>query len=325
MSNLSKKIVKKSVNAVLSALEIYNKPNCNYREETFSILIVNAYELLFKAKLIKDSNEKMNAIYVYYYPKTKKGNSSKQKQIKKNRIGQPFTIDIYEAINRLEKLKLISNNLIENIKLMIEIRDNSIHLINKELLKGKLYQLSSASIRNYVLLLEKWFPEINLKQYHFFITPLNFDEIVENYDTVSLNLAQKSFLKYIELADNTSEKEDEFDLLVKVDIKFVRNDKDESILLKYAHEGKKIEVELTEEMFKKMYPFDFKEMQEKVKEKCPQLKFDKKFNCIKNKMHMEGTGCRDRFLDFRKQKGTKKTYYNTAFVDKIIQKYQNNI
>ena len=47
MKKLSNRIGEKSLNAALSALEIYNKPNCNYREENFCILMINAFELLF--------------------------------------------------------------------------------------------------------------------------------------------------------------------------------------------------------------------------------------------------------------------------------------
>ena len=53
MYKLSLRIASKSLDASLSALEIYNKPVFNYREESFSILMVNAFELLFKAKIIK--------------------------------------------------------------------------------------------------------------------------------------------------------------------------------------------------------------------------------------------------------------------------------
>ena len=35
-------LLEKSVHAALSAIEIYNKPDFKYREESFSILIVNA-------------------------------------------------------------------------------------------------------------------------------------------------------------------------------------------------------------------------------------------------------------------------------------------
>jgi Domain of unknown function (DUF3644) len=46
----SSQLAEKSMAADLAAIEIYNKPNFVYREESFSILI-NAWELLLKAKL----------------------------------------------------------------------------------------------------------------------------------------------------------------------------------------------------------------------------------------------------------------------------------
>ena len=46
-----KPFVEKSVGAALSAIEIYNKPDFKYREETFAILMINSWELLLKAKI----------------------------------------------------------------------------------------------------------------------------------------------------------------------------------------------------------------------------------------------------------------------------------
>ena len=37
----------KSIVAMLAAIEVYNKPTFSFREESFSILAVNAWELLF--------------------------------------------------------------------------------------------------------------------------------------------------------------------------------------------------------------------------------------------------------------------------------------
>ncbi|BAW80716.1 hypothetical protein TAO_1346 [Candidatus Nitrosoglobus terrae] len=38
---------------MLSAIEIYNKPDFKYREEIFSIIAINAWELLLKAKWVQ--------------------------------------------------------------------------------------------------------------------------------------------------------------------------------------------------------------------------------------------------------------------------------
>ena len=46
----SVKLYRKAEAALISAIEAYNKPDFKYREETFSILALNAWELLLKAK-----------------------------------------------------------------------------------------------------------------------------------------------------------------------------------------------------------------------------------------------------------------------------------
>src|SRR5208283_3351467 len=41
-------LVEKAIDAAISAIEVYNKPRFRYREETFAILMLNAWELLLK-------------------------------------------------------------------------------------------------------------------------------------------------------------------------------------------------------------------------------------------------------------------------------------
>ena len=56
-------LLDKSINSMLSAIEIYNKPNFSYREETFALLAVNAWELILKAHLLKCCNYNMRHLY----------------------------------------------------------------------------------------------------------------------------------------------------------------------------------------------------------------------------------------------------------------------
>jgi hypothetical protein len=53
---LHSKFVDKAHAAITSAVEIYNKPSFAYREETFTLLALNAWELLLKAKVLKDGD-----------------------------------------------------------------------------------------------------------------------------------------------------------------------------------------------------------------------------------------------------------------------------
>jgi len=51
---LSEKMIEKSIEAFTMALEIYNKPTIKYRVEGFALFVCNAWELMLKAKLLKD-------------------------------------------------------------------------------------------------------------------------------------------------------------------------------------------------------------------------------------------------------------------------------
>lgn len=53
MEKLEDKLVEKSIEAFIMGLEIYNKPTIKYRIEGFSFFIVNAWELMLKATLLK--------------------------------------------------------------------------------------------------------------------------------------------------------------------------------------------------------------------------------------------------------------------------------
>jgi hypothetical protein len=50
MKTRNKAMLDKSLAAMISAIEIYNKPDFKYREETFLVLCINSWELLLKAK-----------------------------------------------------------------------------------------------------------------------------------------------------------------------------------------------------------------------------------------------------------------------------------
>ena len=98
----SSKLLEKSIAAMLSAIEIYNKPDFRYREETFAVLAVNGWELLLKAKILEENNNRLNSIYVYEKRTTKLGKTSKKKYIKCNRSCNPVTISLRNAITKIE-------------------------------------------------------------------------------------------------------------------------------------------------------------------------------------------------------------------------------
>ena len=91
-------LIDKSIGSMLSAIEIYNKPDFKYREETFAILAINSWELLLKARLLKLNNYRVNSIYCYKPYKNDVSYSSSN---------DPVNDPINDPINLTERQKMI--------------------------------------------------------------------------------------------------------------------------------------------------------------------------------------------------------------------------
>ncbi len=153
------KLIENSIAASLSAIEVYNKPNFPYRNEIFCILIVNAWELLFKARILVSNKDNLSSIHVF-------DNKGKQKF---NRNNAPLTIEIYGAMELLKIPKPIE----KNISSLIDIRDTSIHYISNQPIDYLVYSLGAACLRNYQKCIKDWFDR-DLLEYNFYIMPLGF-------------------------------------------------------------------------------------------------------------------------------------------------------
>jgi len=105
---LYEKLLEKSKEAFIVAIELYNKPTIKYRVEGFSFFICNAWELMLKAHLLNTKGN--DAIYYKDSPKR--------------------TISLENCIERVftnEKAPLR-----RNLEKIIELRNTSTHFITEE-------------------------------------------------------------------------------------------------------------------------------------------------------------------------------------------------
>lgn len=145
-----------SKSATLAAIEIYNKPKFEYRTECFVILILNSWELLFKAILSKNRTK-------IFKPKEK---------------GKPyFTLKLFEAMDAAAKFfppGIPSRAIIENISRLVDYRNNAVHFYNESGLEAVIYGLSQTSIVNYRDLTEKIFDIDIANEVNICLLPLSF-------------------------------------------------------------------------------------------------------------------------------------------------------
>lgn len=120
-----------SKSAMMAAIEIYNKPNFDYRDECCVILFINSWELLLKALLSKNKKR-------IFYEK------------KRNQPYQTFSLK-----HSLTKAKpyfppgVGFDEVDANLKALADYRNNAIHFYNADGMSGVLYNLAQACIMNY--------------------------------------------------------------------------------------------------------------------------------------------------------------------------------
>ncbi|QIZ37863.1 DUF3644 domain-containing protein [Saccharopolyspora sp. ASAGF58] len=128
-----RRLADNSLAAMLSAVEIYNKPQMTYRDEVTVMLVVNAWELALKATLCQKDLS-------IFYPK---------------RRGERYrSIGLDDALGRVAANQLWPSGIdgravTANVKALAEYRDRAIHLYNAQGLGAAIYPFLQQNVLNY--------------------------------------------------------------------------------------------------------------------------------------------------------------------------------
>ncbi len=316
---LYKSLLEKSAASLLSAIEIYNKPDFQYREETFSILAVNAWELLFKAYILKLNNYNRRIIYELEPALLKNGSrSASRKIIALNRSGNPKTISIFTAINILENRKELPKNLKENVESLIELRDNAVHFYNMTSIARPIQELGFACIKNYIMVLKLWNLPIDINQYNLYLMPLAYvDEkkIVES----TLTAEQNRYVALLQEKLKNQNGNDDFDIAISIKLDFQKGNSIEAIGVKYSPEG--IAVILSDEDIKARFPHTYTEIIAKCRTRYIDFKCGTRFNEIMKGIKQNNKVAHERRLDPDNPKSPKKIFYNGSIMKELDKHY----
>lgn len=312
-------LIDKSIGSMLSAIEIYNKPDFKYREETFAILAVNAWELLLKARIFKLGNFRINTIFCYKAYVNKSGEkSTKKKVLDRNRCGNPKTISIFDALQRLDSKNQIPQNLKDNIETLIEFRDNAIHFVNMSNLSKPIQELGFACIKNYVLILKHWHIKRDLNKYNLYLMPLAY---VENRLEVEAaqTLEGQNFIKLVKQKLSQEKTDEEYGIAIKIDLRFQKGNSFGAAEVRFDKNG--IPINLTDEDFRKRYPLTYVEVTNKARTRYSDFKQNKRFNEIMSQIKENEKLFYERRLDNQNPKSQKKGFYSSNIWKELDEKY----
>ena len=220
-----KRLIDKSIEAFVLGLEVYNKPTIKYRVEGFSFFVVNAWELMLKAEMIK------RGISIYYSDNPNR------------------TVSIDVAIRKTYPDK--NTRIRQNLEKIVELRNISTHYITEDY-EQKYVPLFQACVLNYVNEMSR-FHSVDMTD----ILSNNFLTIATSYEPLE---NEQIRIKYTpEVAEKFIQQANEIDILKKtynsekfsIDIRqnlYITKKKDEADFKVSIEKGTNNKVEIIKEL-----------------------------------------------------------------------------
>lgn len=319
MKQRSKVFLEKAVAACISAIELYNKPDFKYREETFCLLMVNAWELLLKGKLVLDAGNKLDPLWILETKKKKDGSASKKNEKKTTRSGLPMTIELSKAAQMLVDKGNLKTVVRDNIYALTALRDTCTHfVISDPDISIQVRDLGTASLKNFIKLGQEWF-SYDFSVHNFFLMPLAF-----HHDFAAVNVlttekrqdAKAKLMNYItQLVSAHPYKEGNgYNLMLQLDVQFLRSKAEADLTVATGSPTTaSINLVMTEEQFKNKYPMTYNQLKQRLRNKIPSIKFNRNFNANCKNL-VENKHYYTRRLDPQNPKSAKTKFYNESCI-----------
>jgi hypothetical protein len=310
---LKGRLVNKSVEGYILALETINRLSIQYRVETFCYLICNAWELLLKAKILDDTGNDRNAIY----------------RSKKKRNERRESLSLRECLERIIPNKTDPER--RNIECIAELRDEAVHLVLGRVPTDVL-SLFQACVINYHRRLNDWFDVSLSDRVHVGMMTIVYDLNPHQGDVTDKRLRRElgrdaadyltRYCAQIKNEFDQLERPVQFSVGIEYHLALTKKTDDADIVLSQGLSGSmavKI-VEVPKDPGKS-HPHRQKEVMQKLEAAVPGLSINQHdIQCV-NKAH----GVRQRPEYF--YQGTVKGspgQYSPAFVDWLIQQYHRD-
>ncbi|MCS1407100.1 MAG: hypothetical protein M2R45_00256 [Verrucomicrobia subdivision 3 bacterium] len=322
MKSLLKELLDRAVLAMVAAIEIYNKPGFSYRNESFTILAINGWELLLKAKWLDMHDNDKQSLYVHETHKTATGENSKKPPIKKTRSGVPFTLKIRDLATKLSGKQVLNHSVSKNIEILLDFRNSATHFYNEDpKFHTRLYEIGAACVKNFVNAAHEWF-ELDITKFDVHLMPLTFRSLPTNIEGSLLNAEEKKFLAFLDsVIDYDADPNSPYSVSVNVELKFTKSASSNAFLVKETNDPAALPVTLIEEDILKRYPWDYAKLTAKCRKRYDGFKMNGKYHKIRKGLETDKRFAHSRFLDPKNIKSSKKTLYSPQIMEGLDKHY----
>lgn len=258
-NNLYERLLSKSKEAYIMAIEVFNKPTIHYRTEAFAIFICNAWELMLKAYLIKTHG--LQSIY--------------------------YSDNDDRSISLNDSMKLVFQNqkdpVFLNLQRIIQLRNTSVHFFVEEF--EVLYQpIFQACVYNFENFMRNYhnvdLGEIISSNYlaiRSTFVPYSYEEIISKYDTATCAKLFELEKSIYNISDDTL-RNTNYAITLRHEIYITKKPKeaDLKIALQQGSDSKAKIIKQVVDPSQK-YPLTQKKCIDKIKDKIAKEKIDVNF------------------------------------------------
>lgn len=322
----SETLAEKSVQAAVAAIEVYNKPGFTFREEAFALLMVNAWELLVKAKWVASHGENLDALYV-----AAKGKAKGSRRL--NRCGNPMTFGLLYLIGKMiqDKQLGLTKPCQDNILALVEIRDNSVHFMNVDLQIGRrILEVGTASLRNYLHLSQHWFG-LDLERYNFFLMPISFYHGFETAVSRSVSPYPqqiKNLLAYLDTLEQEALAYEaacpEHSFCLHLETRLVRSKDATSLAFRWTDDPNAPEVRVTEEDVLGKFAWNFRDLTAQLRHRYADFLQNRQYHRRRKQIERDTKLSMVRALDPRNPKSARQRFYNPSILGEFDKHYKKH-
>ncbi len=321
MKSRLQELTDKSIAAMVSAIEIYNKPDFKYREETFSILAINAWELLLKAKWLKDNNNAIHSLYVLEIRKKPNGKPYKKSGIKRTSCGNPFTHSLDYLATRMAEKKTLADLAHKNIIALCEIRDSSVHFYNRNnLFAIRLQEIGSASVKNYVKASQEWF-NTDFSNYNFYLMPLAFMSQANQTTAVLLSKEEKKLASFISGLEAANDPTNEYAVSVNIELKFSKSKADDALRIQITNDPTAPKMQFSEDQLKDKFPLIYNALTNECASRYKDFVINQRYHGLRKPLENDKKYCYIKQLDADNPKSAKQKRYSRSIFTVLDQHY----
>ncbi|MGB9671068.1 MAG: DUF3644 domain-containing protein [Halothiobacillaceae bacterium] len=317
MKARSRELLDRAIATMVAAIDVYNKPDFRYRAESFTILALNAWELLLKAKWLAMNSNRLSSLYV------RQGGGSKRPRYKRTRAGSPITYSVDYLARKLTEQKVLDEACRKNLEALAELRDTAVHFYHQSpKLAERVQEIGMAAVKNFAAAVQDWFKE-DLSRFNFYLMPLSFVAPPPVAEAVELNQAEERFLSYLRSLENAdADPQARYSVAVNIEVRFVRSKFVGATPVRVTNDPNAPAVRLSEEQIRERYPWDYKELTDQCRERYSNFKVDRKYHQLRQSLHGDPRFAHIRRLDPQNSKSPKKTFYSQAILQEFDKMYK---